>query len=565
MSIYPSRKGSRRMKQLLLVSALLLLLLSLTTAAALGQDETVAPPADEAVPTDAEMASRLQPKVLNEIQEGNVKTITIEIPAGADTFTTSGQPNTNWSTNVNLRVGFNQTQGLGAERTFLFFSTASIPVNATVQNAVMRIFLNGASPNGDTPMGVLGRFLNSGWDASTLTWANYNPAWGAEIAVGQVTTAVGWREAQATAPVSEWVSGARPNFGIMLQGDETPQQRERIFTAVNANNGLHPRLIVTYQVNVDTTPPTATVNALPAWSPGTFTVTWTGQDNPGGTGIQSYDIQARTNGGPWQDWQMNTTATSAQFTGQNGSLYEFRARARDRATPPNVGAYPTSPQANTRVDTVPPVVTVNPLPQFTTTDNFIVSWSGSDPQPGSGVARFDVEYQINGGAWQPFKTNTTETSGQVTLASSGLTYGFRARGIDNVGNVQAFSPVAQASTTVSYGNPTARLIPFPSPISSLTTFTVQWTGTAVPGATIVGYDVQFNRNGGAWQQWLNNVNITTAQFTAMQGNGVYAFQVRARDNTGRVSAWAGPPGNSIAVDQNGKISLRAVLPMVINN
>ncbi len=191
-----------------------------------------------------------EPIVLREDRRGDATTVTIEIPAGADTFTSSGMPNTNFSSDSNLRVGFNVPQGLGAERMFLFFDVGSIPGNAVVQSATLRVYLNSFSPTGDVPMGMLARFLNSAWDVSTLTWNNYNPAWQAEIGLGQISATTGWIESGITDPVADWVSGERPNYGIMIQGDETPQQRERVFTSLNSGNGLHPRLVVTYTTPV---------------------------------------------------------------------------------------------------------------------------------------------------------------------------------------------------------------------------------------------------------------------------------------------------------------------------
>ncbi len=193
-----------------------------------------------------EIGAGSEPIVLREDRRGDTTTVTVEIPAGADTFTSSGMPNTNFSSDSNLRVGFNIAQGNGAQRVFLFFPMDSIPSNATVTAADLRMHLNAASPPADAGMGLLARFLSSAWDVSTLTWANYNPSWGAEIGVGQVSANTGWHQASITGAVQEWVSGTRPNFGMMIQGDETPQQRERVFTAINANNGLHPRLVVTY-------------------------------------------------------------------------------------------------------------------------------------------------------------------------------------------------------------------------------------------------------------------------------------------------------------------------------
>lgn len=554
-----SRQTLGRSARLLTVSFLVFLLLALTTVVALPQEQT----AEEPYPTDAEVSATLEPVVLNETRRGDMTTITLEIPVGADTFTSSNRPNTNWSNDPNLRVGFNVAQGNGAERIFIFFSLASIPSNATVTSADLRMFMNAASPPADASMGLLARFLSSAWDASTLTWANYNPSWGAEIGVGQVSANTGWHQASITGAVQEWVSGTRPNFGMMIQGDETPQQRERVFTAINANNGLHPRLVVTYNVNVDTTPPTSTMTPLPQWSPASFNVSWSGTDNPGGTGIRHFDVQVRENGGGWQNWQTAVTTTSATFTGQNGILYEFRTRAVDRAN--NVEAFPNNPQARTTVDTVPPTSTMNALPQYTFTSNFTVSWSGTDAL--SGIAHYDVEFQINGGPWQSLTSVTTQASHTIANAVPGAQYGFRVRAVDRAGNVQPFPSGAQAQTTISVGTPEAHIIPFTSPIATQNSFVVQWFGEPVPGSNITSYDLQVSFNGGPWQNWVTNLaggnGPNSRTFTAQDGDGVYAFRVRARDSVGRVGEFRSDVGGTIAVDTVAPfITIRSFAPAV---
>ena len=555
MSDFVSLRVSGRYTRLLIATVLMAFLLVMTTAAAPAQEAA----ADDDYPSDAEVAATLEPIILSETRRGDVATISIEIPVGADTFTSSNKPNMNWGSDPNLRVGFNLTQGNGAERIYMFFPVSNIPTGATVQSAKLRVFLNGFSPNGDAPMGLLARFLNSPWDAATLTWANYTPSWGAEIGVGQVPATTGWIEAEIGSAVQEWVSGARANNGIMVQGDETPQQRERVFTAINANNGLHPRLIVNYEVTVDTTPPTSSMTALPQWSPGTFTVNWTGSDNPGGTGIRHYDVQFRSNGGAWQNWQTATTATSATFTGQNNNLYEFRVRAVDMAN--NVEAFPTNPEATTRVDALAPSASMSALPPLTFSSNFIVAWSGTDS--GSGVAHYDVEYQVNQGPWQTFMSTTTSLSGQVTGAAAGSTYGFRVRAVDRVGNVQAFSLGAQTETTISIGDPDAFIVPFNPGRATQNTFIVQWAGTPTPGTTITSYDVQYQFNNGPWQTWLTQFVGTGEQFTAQEGDGSYAFQVRVRDSSGRLSNFRGGPASSIAVDTKAPfITIQGYLPIM---
>ena len=95
--------------------------------------------------------------------------------------------------------------------------------------------------------------------------------------------------------------------------------------------------------------PTSTVAALPAFSLATFTVSWSGSDNPGGSGLASYDIYVSDNGGPFTRWLAATTATSATYTGLNGHTYGFFSVATDNVG--NVEATPTSAQATTQVNT----------------------------------------------------------------------------------------------------------------------------------------------------------------------------------------------------------------------
>jgi subtilisin family serine protease len=105
----------------------------------------------------------------------------------------------------------------------------------------------------------------------------------------------------------------------------------------------------------DTTPPTSSVSPLPAFTSNPqFTVQWSGQDNPGGSGIASYSIYLSVDGGAFTAWQTNTTATSAVYSGSLGHTYAFYSRATDNAG--NVEAAHATPDTKTTVDT-PPTIT----------------------------------------------------------------------------------------------------------------------------------------------------------------------------------------------------------------
>jgi hypothetical protein len=181
------------------------------------------------------------------------------------------------------------------------------------------------------------------------------------------------------------------------------------------------------------------------------------------------------------------------------------------------------------LDTTPPSVTVNALPQFVSA-NFNVTWSGTD-FGGSGIAYYDVQYMIPGQGWQDWQMHTTATSTVFQGGQNGVTYEFRARGVDNAGNVQPFNG-AQAQTTVDSAPPFATVNPLPQ-YTFFSAFNVTWQGSDNPGGSgLAYYDVQYRIDGGSWQNWQLHVTYTGAQFTGAHDGTRYEFRVRAVDNVG---------------------------------
>lgn len=192
-------------------------------------------------------------------------------------------------------------------------------------------------------------------------------------------------------------------------------------------------------------------------------------------------------------------------------------------------------------DILPPDTTVNPLPDYTKR-NFTVSWTGTDPG-GSGIAYYDVQVQINDGAWGNWLTGVTQTSADYG-GDDGRKYAFRVRGVDNAGNVEAYGP-AEASTVVDNMPPSVTVNPLPAIINT-DTFAVTWSGSDAD-AGIQYYDVQYRYNNGPWILWQAATIATGATFSGAS-EGVYQFEARGVDNLDQVELFQNVPEASIAID-----------------
>ena len=172
---------------------------------------------------------------------------------------------------------------------------------------------------------------------------------------------------------------------------------------------------------IDAGPPTSSVGPLPPEETSTsFTVTWSGQDDPGGSGIAFYNVYVSDDGGPFTLWQSDTTATSATYTGVAGQTYGFYSVATDNVG--NVQATPTTAQATTLAMTQPSLQPTN-LSAVAGSGTYAgtASLTATLTAGGSPLAGEIVAFTLTSGTTvTPVGSATTDANGVATLSGVSL-------------------------------------------------------------------------------------------------------------------------------------------------
>ena len=256
----------------------------------------------------------------------------------------------------------------------------------------------------------------------------------------------------------------------------------------------HAPLYTNSAVNtIDAGAPTSSVTALPTTetSP-SFTVSWSGADDAGGSDIASYDVFVSANGGPFRPFLIATTQTSAIFTGQRGDTYAFYSIATDNVG--NVQPAPTSAQASTYV-VAPPAFTrpstavfaVGRAASFTIATSSVPTAALSE----SGLLPSGIIFSDNGDGTATLSGTPGPTTGAYTFnvtANDGeapaVTQVFTLTVIDPPTITSADSrtfavgKLGSFTVTTTAGLPTATAISKSGTLPSGVTFTANQNGTA---------------------------------------------------------------------------------------
>ena len=188
---------------------------------------------------------------------------------------------------------------------------------------------------------------------------------------------------------------------------------------------------------IDAGAPASSVEPLPATTAAPdVRVTWSGQDDTGGSGIASFDVYVSDNGGPFTLWLDDTTETQAIYTGVPTHFYAFYAVATDNVG--HVESKAAGPEAWTTIQHLPTTVLV-------TSDHsagavygqsiaFTVSVASDIPDVG--VPAGSAQLLVDGANFGP---SVLLADGVATVTTSNLPAGSRSVAVQYTSDSQVFA------------------------------------------------------------------------------------------------------------------------------
>jgi hypothetical protein len=337
---------------------------------------------------------------------------TATAPAQSVTITDQLDPNLDWSTFELTGMGWGDT-------------VLSIPAGSQHFEAVVPMTYNGKTFDVDVEAGI---HTDTGQVYATFASIDPNTELPPDVLTGFLPPEDGTGRGEGY--VSYMI---QPNAGLatgtaitnvaLVTFDQNPAIATDQVDDTNPSKGIDPTKLAL--VTIDSVPPTSSVGSLPsAESTGSFTVTWSGKDDIGGSGVGSYNIYVSDNGGPYTLWQPVTTQTSAAFTGINGHTYAFYSVATDNAG--NVQPAPAAAQATTTINAavVGTTISVQASAEPAALGDSVTFTAAVTPQDSTnGTPTGTIQFQVDGtNAGAPVSL----TDGSATFTNSTLTLGNHA-------------------------------------------------------------------------------------------------------------------------------------------
>jgi hypothetical protein len=230
-----------------------------------------------------------------------------------------------------------------------------------------------------------------------------------------------------------------------------------------------------------------------------------------------------------QIYRQGLTETSYQSEKSLSGTGYWHVRGADQIGP---GAW--SKAWSFKVDDIMPVSHVEALPEFSTSQIFMVSWTGNDNVNGTGLAGFTIMVSDNGGPWTVWQNQTPVTSADF-VGFEGHAYSFYSIATDLADNSEG-AKVGEALTTIDSVAPTSALEQLPA-FETKPGFQVKWKGSDATSG-VANYTVFISIDGTDFVPWQDGITDNQADFMGVEGH-MYTFYAIARDVAGNVQATPG--------------------------
>ncbi len=385
-------------------------------------------------------------------------------------------------------------------------------------------------PTGLQILGTGPSSLTVAWTAPTATGGSaitgYNVQWCAargEICAGS------WNSASATSTslsISDLTGST--SYGVRVQ-------------AVNSR-GTGPWSSTRFASTTAAIPPSTPSGLSASIDNGQITVQWSAS-SANGAPITHYTVECRLGGtavasgncgsGSWATYT-TTAVTSATITGlANGTEYDIRVRATNRAGSSGWASISATPAARPRIPTG--------LTATTNGRNIDVSWT-APPSGGSPVTRYNVEYCSGGCAnWltRTVSGNPPATTTTLTGLAEGTTYRVRVRAV-NIAGESGWSATDTATTPTRPETPTNLAVTPTGPDTLSATWTAPVSPSGITGYTVQRCTAAANQDG-TWRCVSGYSNAGTAattshEITGLNGSTAYLVRVQAFNAAGS-SGW----------------------------
>jgi hypothetical protein len=279
--------------------------------------------------------------------------------------------------------------------------------------------------------------------------------------------------------------------------------------------------------SVPSAPAAVSGGSLSWTNAGTVTISASGATDAV-SGVAGYQSRTSTNGGSsWGNWSA-TGAGTLGVTAAGTTVVQFRAV--DMAG--NVSA--ATPAANGAANTVnidrtlptAPTVSGGSSWSWSTAASKTITATGSTDSGGSGLAGYQYQTSLNGGAW------STAVSGSSAVITAEGTTTVQFRSVDNAGNVSAWTTVGSNSTVkLDRTAPTVPTVSGGSLTCTSSRIRISASGSTDAASGVARYQYHYSTNGGAFGSTMSGTSVS------FSSKGTYVVQFQAVDRAGNVSAW----------------------------